>query len=190
MTAASAELAELVPGAVVKTAFGQSTAHVELDQWSTAARFAHDDLGCLAFDWLGVEDAGRPGASGVRHAVLLHVLHPDTRAGLLLRTELAAGEVLPSVAGLWAGAAWHEREAAEMFGVELAEPTPHLLLPDTFAGHPLRKDFVLASRVVRPWPGSLEPGEDSTSSPSRRRTLPPGVPDPATWGPRREENQQ
>ncbi|HWO61753.1 MAG TPA: NADH-quinone oxidoreductase subunit C [Umezawaea sp.] len=184
MSAASAELAALVPDAVVKAAFGQSTAHVPLDRWSTTARFAHDDLGCLAFDWLGVEDAGRPGASGVRHAVLLHVLHPDTGNGLLLRTELAAGEVLPSVAGLWAGAAWHEREAAEMFGVELAGPTPHLLLPDTFAGHPLRKDFVLASRVVRPWPGSLEPGEDSTSSPSRRRTLPPGVPDPATWGPR------
>jgi NADH-quinone oxidoreductase subunit C len=190
VSAASAELAALVPGASVKTAFGQSTAHVPLDAWSAAARFAFDDLGCVAFDWLGVEDAGRPGASGLLHAVLLHVLNPSSRDGLLLRTELASGESLPSVAGLWAGAAWHEREAVEMFGISLVgEDAPHLLLPDTFAGHPLRKDFVLAARVVRPWPGRLEPGEDNTSSPSRRRTLPPGVPDPS-WGPRREEDQR
>ncbi|GGP57600.1 NADH-quinone oxidoreductase subunit C [Saccharothrix coeruleofusca] len=187
MGAASAELAQRVPGAQTRTAFGQTTAHVPLDGWVAAARFARDELGCAAFDWLGVEDAGRPGASGSRHAVLLHVLHPETKDGLLLRTEVADGEELPSVAGLWAGAAWHEREAAEMFGLALAGQRPaRLLLPDSFAGHPLRKDFVLASRVVRPWPGRLEPGEDGTSAPSRRRAAPPGVPDPS-WGPRPEQ---
>lgn len=188
MSAASVELAARVPAAEVKTAFGQSTAHVQLDGWTVAARFAHDELGCLVFDWLGVEDAGRPGAVGRAHAVLLHVLHPDTKDGLLLRTELPQGAALPSVAGLWAGAAWHEREAVEMFGVELAgqQVPDRLLLPDSFSGHPLRKDFVLVSRVVRSWPGGMEPGQDDTSSPSRRRAAPPGVPDPA-WGPRREE---
>ena len=189
MSAASVELASLVPNAQVKAAFGQSIAHVPVDGWQAAARFAHDDLGCAAFDWLGVEDAGRPGAVGARHAVLLHVLHLDTKLGLLLRTELEPDTPLPSVAHLWSGAAWHEREAAEMFGIALDEPAAHLLLPDSFTGHPLRKDFVLASRVVRPWPGSLEPGEDATSSPSRRRTLPPGVPDPS-WGPQYEQENQ
>jgi NADH-quinone oxidoreductase subunit C len=187
VSAASLELASRVPNAQVKTAFGQSIAHVPVADWSTAARFAHDDLDCLSFDWLGVEDAGRPGAVGTRHAVLLHVLHPDTKDGLLLRTEIDGGTPLPSVAHLWAGAAWHEREAVEMFGLELDVPAQHLLLPDSFTGHPLRKDFVLASRVVRPWPGALEPGE-GTASPSRRRTLPPGVPDPS-WGPKEEENR-
>ncbi|MEU7527408.1 NADH-quinone oxidoreductase subunit C [Saccharothrix sp. NPDC042600] len=184
MTAASAELASLIDHAAVKTAFGQTTAHVSVEHWLAAARQAHD-LGCTAFDWLGVEDAGRPGASGQKHAVYLHVLNPDSKLGLLLRTEVG-DEPLPSVSGLWAGAAWHEREAVEMFGIALSEPAPHLLLPDSFAGHPLRKDFVLASRVVRPWPGRLEPGEDGTSAPSRRRAAPPGVPDPS-WGPRRLE---
>ncbi|MBB5954799.1 NADH-quinone oxidoreductase subunit C [Saccharothrix tamanrassetensis] len=184
MTAASAELAAQVPDAQTRTAFGQTVAHVPVERWLDTARHAHDVLDCVAFDWLGVEDAGRPGASGLRHAVFLHVIQPDTRLGLLLRTEVG-DEPLPSVAGLWAGAAWHEREAAEMFGIALAEPAAHLLLPETFAGFPLRKDFVLASRVVRPWPGRLEPGEDGTSAPSRRRTAPPGVPDPS-WGPRRE----
>ncbi|MFI9385265.1 NADH-quinone oxidoreductase subunit C [Kutzneria sp. NPDC052558] len=191
MTAASGELAarmaDLLPSAATKAAFAQSVVTVPLDDWVSAAQMARDDLGCTLFDWLGAEDAGRPGSVGERHTVLLHVVEPLSRNGLLLRTEVSADEQLPSVAPVWAGAAWHEREAAEMFGLALAGPPPaHLLLSETFAGHPLRKDFVLASRVVRPWPGALEPGE-STAAPSRRRLAPPGVPDPS-WGPRREED--
>jgi NADH-quinone oxidoreductase subunit C len=185
VSAADRALAARIPDAQARTAFGQTTAHVPLDAWVDAARYAHDTLGCTQFDWLGVEDAGRPGAVGVRHAVLLHVLDPDSKDGVLLRTELGPDDALPSVAALWAGAAWHEREAVEMFGIALDREAAHLLLPDSFSGHPLRKDFVLASRVVRPWPGRLEPGEAGTSTPSRRRAAPPGVPDPS-WGPRYE----
>jgi NADH-quinone oxidoreductase subunit C len=62
-----------------------------------------------------------------------------------------------------------------------------LLLPDGFRGMPLRKSFQLAARAAKPWPGAKEPGEShtDTASPSRRKLLPPGVPDAATWGPRR-----
>jgi NADH-quinone oxidoreductase subunit C len=135
-----------------KTAFGQTIHHVELADWlGTATR--HHAEGCVMFDWLGVEDAGRPGASGQRHAVFLHVIDPRTREGVMLRTELGETDSLPSVAHLWKGARWHEREAAEMFGITVEAESEHLLLPDSFEGHPLRKDFVLASRVVRPWPG-------------------------------------
>jgi NADH:ubiquinone oxidoreductase subunit C len=191
MTAASGELAarmaDLLPSGAAKAAFAQSVVTVPLNDWVNAALLARDELGCALFDWLGAEDAGRPGSVGERHTVLLHVVDPSNRNGLLLRTEVGSDEELPSVAHVWAGAAWHEREAAEMFGLALAGPPPaHLLLSETFAGHPLRKDFVLASRVVRPWPGGLEPGE-STAAPSRRRLAPPGVPDPS-WGPRREED--
>ncbi|WP_053733197.1 NADH-quinone oxidoreductase subunit C [Nocardia sp. NRRL S-836] len=168
-----------------KTAFGQTVHHVELADWLATAT-AHHEQGFVMFDWLGVEDAGRPGAAGQRHAVFLHVIDPRTREGVMLRTEVGPDDALPGVAHLWKGAEWHEREAAEMFGIALTTPADHLLLPDSFKGHPLRKDFVLAARVVRPWPGRLEPGEDNTSAPSRRRTAPPGVPDPS-WGPRREE---
>ena len=72
-----------------------------------------------------------------------------------------------------------------MFGIGF-DGHPHLvplLLPDAFEGHPLRKDFVLAARAAKPWPGAKEPGESGDGGPSRRRMQPPGVPD-ESWGPR------
>ena len=42
----------------------------------------------------------------------------------------------------------------------------------------MRKDVLLGQRQSTTWPGALEPGE-SGASPSRRKLVPPGVPDPA-----------
>ena len=51
----------------------------------------------------------------------------------------------PSVMKIWAGADWHERETAEMFGVFFeGHPDPRkLLLTEDNDAHPLRKDFRL-----------------------------------------------
>ena len=43
-----------------------------------------------------------------------------------------------------------------------------LLLPDGFEGHPLRKDFVLAARAAKAWPGAKEPGESDADAQARR----------------------
>jgi NADH-quinone oxidoreductase subunit C len=66
-----------------------------------------------------------------------------------------------------------------MFGVEFdGHPRPgRLLLPDSFEGHPLRKDFPLASRAVQEWPGAKEPGEREAAGRGRRRVAAPGVPE-------------
>ena len=59
---------------------------------------------------------------------------------------------------VYAGADWHERECWEMFGV-IFDGHPalrHLYLPSEFEGHPLRKDYALLSRVVKPWPGLVD----------------------------------
>jgi NADH-quinone oxidoreductase subunit C len=59
---------------------------------------------------------------------------------------------------VFAGANWHEREAAEMFGIAFdGHPNPiNIYLPVDFRGYPLRKDFPLLSRRVRPWPGIVD----------------------------------
>jgi NADH-quinone oxidoreductase subunit C len=72
-----------------------------------------------------------------------------------------------------------------MFGISFTDPSDDraLLLPPEFEGHPLRKDFVLAARVAKPWPGAKEPGESGHGPAKRQPMRPPGVPDPREWGP-------
>ncbi|MFF7310384.1 NADH-quinone oxidoreductase subunit C [Streptomyces sp. NPDC008137] len=149
--------------------------------WISALETARDRLGCTYFDWLSAVD--EPG-TGFRVTAHVAALSPLRR--LLLRTTIPhETPALPSAVGVYAGAAWHERETHEMFGIafEGHPALDHLLLPDSFEGHPLRKDFVLAARVVKAWPGAKEPGESEHGGPKRRQMLPPGVPDPNEWGP-------
>jgi NADH-quinone oxidoreductase subunit C len=50
---------------------------------------------------------------------------------------------VPSVAGVWRTADWHEREAYDLVGVRFTEHPnlQRILLADDYPGHPLRKDF-------------------------------------------------
>lgn len=162
-------------------AYGQWCVDVPAARWQPTLRAARDDHGLSYLDWLaGVDEL----AAGF--AVVAHVLDPDTMTHLLLRTRVPRHEPrLASLTSIYRGAEWHERETAEMYGVtfdEQQDPVP-LLLPDGFEGHPLRKDFVLASRVAKEWPGAKEPGEsDATAARGRRKSRPAGVPDPTDWG--------
>ena len=168
---------------------------VPVGAWHDAALVVRDVVALDFIDWLSAVD--QPDADPPGLDVVLHVV--DSRSGgqgrgklrrLLLRTRVAnADGRLASLTDVWPGVAWHERETFEMFGLEFdgfddgsGRPLRPLLLPEGFEGHPLRKSFVLAARVSKPWPGAKEPGEsDSHAAPSRRKALPPGVPDPATW---------
>ncbi len=154
----------------------QAVVDVPAAAWRAAARAARDDpeLDLSYFDWLSGVDEQDGGFDVVAH--LWSVRH---RHGVLLRTRLPRAEPrLASLVPVFAGASWHERETYEMFGVIFEEhpDLKPLLLPDGFAGHPLRKDFVLASRVAKDWPGAKEPGESHTGA-TRRRMRPPGVPE-------------
>ncbi|MGV9990080.1 NADH-quinone oxidoreductase subunit C [Streptomyces sp. NPDC003374] len=169
------------PGATAAESYEVLTVDVPPAAWVPALRTARDELGCTYFDWLSAVD--EPGA-GFHVCAHVAALAPVRR--LLLRTTVPhEAPELPTAVDVYAGAAWHERETHEMFGVRF-EGHPgleHLLLPETFEGHPLRKDFVLAARVAKAWPGAKEPGESEHGGPKRRQMLPPGVPDPNEWGP-------
>ncbi|WP_433162657.1 NADH-quinone oxidoreductase subunit C [Kribbella sp. CA-247076] len=169
--------------------FGPAAIDVPAESWVAAHEVLRDAVGLTFFDFLTASDELTDGFRVVSHLADFwggsHVEH------LLVRTLVPrAKPELATLSELYAGANWHERETAEMFGIVFADHPGlvPLLLPDGFEGNPLRKEFVLASRVAKPWPGAKEPGESdhapSHGAPSRRRTLPPGVPDPETWGPR------
>jgi NADH-quinone oxidoreductase subunit C len=156
---------------------------VPVARWWAANQAARDPgaLGCDFFDWLSAVDELDDGFT-----VVAHLWSTRRRHGLLLRTRVSREDpVVESVVDLFPGAAWHERETYEMFGITFARHPDlrPLLLPPGFEGHPLRKEFVLASRVAKPWPGAKEPGESEAGTGKRAPMRPPGVPDPKEWGP-------
>ncbi|MGY4390241.1 NADH-quinone oxidoreductase subunit C [Streptomyces sp. TE12347] len=170
--------------AVAEFSYDVLTVDVPVGSWISALEIARDKLGCTYFDWLSAVD--EPG-TGFRICAHVASLENHRVRRLLLRTTVPhSAASLPSAVAVYAGAEWHERETFEMFGVTFTDH-PHLvplLLPENFEGHPLRKDFVLAARVAKAWPGAKEPGEaHDPDAPKRRQMLPPGVPDPNDWGP-------
>ncbi|MYZ36558.1 MULTISPECIES: NADH-quinone oxidoreductase subunit C [unclassified Streptomyces] len=169
--------------ATAERAYDLLTVDVPAGSWTASLETARDRLGCTYFDWLSAVD--EPG-TGFRVCAHVVALGGGTVRRLLIRTTVPhEAAVLPTAVGVYAGAGWHERETHEMFGVSFTDH-PNLvplLLPETFEGHPLRKDFVLAARVAKAWPGAKEPGESDHGGPKRRQMLPPGVPDPNEWGP-------
>lgn len=175
------------PALTVTTSGGQAYARACVDvppgAWRAAVRAARDDaeLACDFFDWLSAVDELADGFD-----VLVHLWSTTHRHGVLIRTRVSreAAEV-PSVVDIYPGADWHERETYEMFGIGFAghDDLKPLLLPPEFEGHPLRKEFVLASRVAKAWPGAKEPGESEGGAAARRQPMrPPGVPAPGEWG--------
>jgi NADH-quinone oxidoreductase subunit C len=106
-------------------------------------------------------EAMEQGVAGgeTRFQLLARVHAPEKGYGLFLKCDVEGD---PPTADTWvpvfAGANWHERETAEMFGIDFAGH-PNLIklyLPGAFEGHPLRKDFPLLARMVKPWPGIVD----------------------------------
>jgi len=173
----------------VDDGFGPVSVDVPRERWVEALTLAREGLDCTFFDFLTAVDELTDGFRMVCHLA-------DHRPGgvehLVVRTLLPRDDPrVETATTVFRGASWHERETHEMFGIAFSAEgvdleLATLLLPDEFEGHPLRKDFVLASRVAKAWPGAKEPGESAEGhdSPGRRKMRPPGSPEPEQWGPR------
>ncbi len=86
-----------------------------------------------------------------RYAVVYHLLSVSRNERLRLRVYCPGDDspIVVSVTGIWAGAAWFEREAFDLYGI-LFDGNPDLrrILTDYgFIGHPFRKDFPLSGNV-------------------------------------------
>jgi NADH-quinone oxidoreductase subunit C len=73
-----------------------------------------------------------------KHSLVLKVTLPRWKDGV----EGQLPEV-PSVAGIWSGANWHEREVYDLMGVRFRghPDLRRILCPEDWVGHPLRKDY-------------------------------------------------
>ena len=162
---------------------------VSADQWRSTAETLKS-LGytyfCFlsAIDWLpspfgkGEEDPTEPaperdstikqGYTGgsTRFQVFARVMQPFNSLGVTVKVDVDESMAVDSWSSVYAGANWHERETHEMFGIGFnGHPDlRNMYLPTDFEGHPLRKDFPLLARIVKPWPGIVDveplPGDD------------------------------
>jgi NADH-quinone oxidoreductase subunit C len=121
---------------------------------------------------------GAAGSAG-RFQVFAHVQSTTKHWGLTFKTDVADTEPrLATWVDEYPGADWHERECWEMYGVVFdGHPAlRHLYLPSEFEGHPLRKDFPLLAREVKPWPGlvDVEPMPGGDAPETEESTAPEG----------------
>ncbi len=76
--------------------------------------------------------------------VFYHLLSIDRNSDVRIKVAVSADDAkLPTSIGIWPNANWYEREVWDMFGV-VFDGHPHLqriMLPRTWTGHPLRKDY-------------------------------------------------
>lgn len=107
-----------------------------------------------------------------RFQAILRLYSIDEHIGVHIKADLAdigidgTGPCIDTLIPVFAGATWHEREMWEMFGIHISgHPDLRVLyLPTGFEGNPMRKDYPLVARRVKPWPGIVDveamPGED------------------------------
>jgi NADH-quinone oxidoreductase subunit C len=102
-----------------------------------------------------------------RFQLLARVYDTRNAQSVIFKADLPDDDLrAESWASVYHGADWHERETWEMFGIvfENRSKLDHIYLPSQFEGHPLRKDFPLLARRVKPWPGIVDvepmPGSD------------------------------
>jgi len=157
--------------------------HVGRDEWRSTAQAARDQAGLHFFSWLSAIDWSKDVSVGEpvsdtddlneRYDVLCRLSSVTNANGLILVASVPKDDaVIDSLVPVFGGAAWHEREAAEMFGLRFTGH-PHLVniyLPDEFEGHPLRKSFPLLAREVKPWPGTVDVEGMPEDGPSTENT--------------------
>jgi NADH-quinone oxidoreductase subunit C len=100
--------------------------------WLDQKGFALDAI--TGVDWLAENEM----------EVVYDYFHPTRPLRAVVRTRVPrSNPELPTIAAIFPGANWHERETHDFFGIKfLGHPdlTP-LLLPEDATYHPLRKDF-------------------------------------------------
>jgi len=167
-------LGDRVQRAVVE--YGVFTVWISPDGWLDTARTCRDErlLAYDMFDSLFGVDVREDGFDVV--AVLYST---STGNRIALRARCEGGREAPSLSSItdvYRGADWMERETYDMFGIDFpGHPglEPRILTVENFEGWPLRKDFHLASRVAKPWPGVAEPVEldEEGNKIERERTI-------------------
>ena len=127
---------------------GELTLEIAPEKIAEVAQFLKDDQKfarvstVTGVDWYPQEP---------RFEVVYHLHSPERNERLRLKCRLEGSNTeIESVTGVWRGANWYERETFDLFGIRFRNHPDlrRIMLPDTWEGHPLRKDYpVTGDRV-------------------------------------------
>jgi len=145
----------------VATARGEVTVVVDPEEVIAALTFLRDEAG-LEFGWLADLSATDWPEREPRFWIAYHLFSMAHGHRVRVKAGLPPEEPrIASVTGLFPTANWLEREVFDMYGVTF-EGHPDLrriLMPDDWAGHPLRKDYALGG-VGTQYKGAFIPPVD------------------------------
>ncbi len=149
-------IAAAFPDALEETVLGgrHPFLRVKADRLFDVCRFLRDEAGYEGCHLVtGVDQGPEEGTIDVVYHLVSWSRRPDDAyrrrpekndpwLALVVRVPRDRPEV-PSVASVWTGADWHERETYDLVGVVFTgrDDLRRILLPEDWPGHPLRKDW-------------------------------------------------
>jgi NADH-quinone oxidoreductase subunit C len=139
---------------------GNEWARIRREDWKAVCQFLRDDPATqmnMFIDLTCVDRFGRE----PRFDVVLHLYSVDKKHRIRLYGGASEEEpTIDSVASVWAGANWFEREAYDLYGIRFQghPDLRRILMYPEFVGHPLRKDYPKEKRqpLVRRDPGRVD----------------------------------
>ena len=123
--------------------------HTDLDSYIECVQELRDDgfeqvADLCAVDYLHHERTDLPAdATPERFEVVVNLLSHSRRERTRVRVQVPEDTPVPSLFDLYPGTEAMEREAYDMYGIEFTDhpDLSRILMPETWVGHPLRKDF-------------------------------------------------
>ena len=157
-TAPSGANSETEYGCPVSYSGGQKVIHCDRENWQELAIDLLNDDWNMAIDITGVDylgDESRQLPASVtpeRFEVVLNLISHERKERIRVRTQVPESD--PKIGSLYAiypGVDYSERETYDMFGIEFdGHPDlSRILMPESWNGHPLRKDYETGTIPVR-----------------------------------------
>lgn len=139
----------------------------------------------MLYDLSAVDERLRDHRHGLPQAdytVFYHLMSVERNQDLMLKVALTEDDLrIPTVSQVFANANWYEREIIDMFGIAVAgHPHPErILMPPTWQGHPLRKDYHARATEFDPYTLTVK-GQQTEQEALQF--------DPEDWGMQRERD--
>jgi NADH-quinone oxidoreductase subunit C len=160
-------------GSAILAAFPEDShprVHIGTEHWLEIAAFCKSEPS-LKLDWLACASGVDYIADG-KFAMVFDLWSFSHKHHFAVKVFCPRESAeIPSVAGVWASANWHEREAFDLFGIRFTghPDLRRILLSDDWEGFPLRKDYVFPSEY-HGIPGTVNFDFQSGVGKSRKNT--------------------